>query len=63
MVIDLQGTHSKTRASIQGRVLPMLLTVGRSRVLVPSMLVVAVIDDTVTQVMEVVVFNTETYEF
>ena len=63
MVIDLQGTHSKTRASIQGRVLPMLLTVGRSRVLVPSMLVVAVIDDTVTQVMQVVVFNTETYEF
>ena len=63
MVIDLQGTHSKTRASIQGRVLPMLLTVGRSRVLIPSMLVVAVIDDTVTQVMQVVVFNRETYEF
>ena len=63
MVIDLQGTHSKTCASIQGCVLPILLTVGRSRVLVPSMLVVAVIDDTVTQVMQVVVFNTETYEF
>ena len=63
MVIDLQGIHPKTRASIQGRVLSMLLTVGRSRVLVPSMLVVAVIDDTVTQVMQVVVFNTERYEF
>ena len=63
MVIDLQGIHPKTRASIQGRVLPMLLTVGRSRVLVPSLLVVAVIDDTVTQVMRVVVFNTERYEF
>ena len=62
VVIDLQGIHPKTRASIQGRVLPMLLTVGRSRVLV-SMLVVAVIDDTVTQVMQVVVFNTERYEF
>ena len=63
MIIDLQGTHPKTRASIQGHVLPMLLTVGRSRVLVPSMLVVAVIDDTVTQVMQVVVFNTERSEF
>ena len=57
MVIDLQGSHPKTRLSIQGRVLPMLLTVGRSRVLVPSMLFVAVLDDTVTQVMQVVVFN------
>ena len=63
MVIDLQGIRPKTRASIQGRVLPMLLTVGRSRVLVPSLLVVAVIDDTVTQVMQVAVFNTERSEF
>ena len=63
MVISLQGMHPKTRFSIQRRVLPTLLTVGRSRVLVPSMLVVAVLDDTVTQVIQVVVFNAERSEF
>ena len=63
MEIDLQGTRSKTRILIQGRILLMLLPVGRSSVLVPSILVVAVLDETVSKGMQVVVFNAERSEF